>query len=148
MSVNVTTIINDAEVRAKLLAAAPRILAQNRVLVQAMLEPVKAAVIGDTPTGPGHFGYHGRDTVKIDVTSTGIKTTGKLLAAVQLYWREYGTGIRFRGKSRSAAQQAIRIMTGASTGGEPALMVANKALNYTRRLISFYYNGMANWWRS
>lgn len=144
-----STIVHDEIVREKLLAAAPRILAQNRVLVAAMLEPVKSAVIAATPTGPGHFGYHGKDTVKVEITSTGVTTTGKLKAAMQLYWREYGTGVRFRGKGKNAQlKQATRVMTGAATGGEPALMVANKALSLTKRFINAYYGGMANWWRS
>ncbi len=105
-------------------------------------------MISATPEGPGHFGYHGRDTVRVEVSSLAVETTGKLKAAVQLYWREYGTGMRYRSKSKSSTlKQAVRVMTGASSGGEPATMVANRALNATKRFISFYYNGMANWWR-
>jgi hypothetical protein len=148
MSINASVIVHDEIVRAKLAAAGPRILAQNRALVTAMLETVKPVVVTQTPLGPAHFGYHGRDTVKIEIQSKGVETTGKLKAAVQLYWREYGTGMRFRGRGRSKLRQAVAIMTGAKTGGEAARMTANKALNATRRFIKFYYNGMANWWRS
>jgi len=116
--------VHDEIVKAKLVAAAPRILAQNRVLVTAMLEFAKPIVVEGTPVGPGHFGYHGRDTVHIEVSSKGKKTTGKLLAAVQLYWRERGTK------------------------AERARWLARKAVAATRRYIRFYYGGMANWWRS
>ncbi len=149
MSVNIAFKINDQLVKAKLVAAAPAILAQNAVMAKAMLDEVKTAVVGATPLGPGHFGYHGRDTVKVEVTSSGVRTTAKLKAAMQLYWREYGTGIRFRGRGkRTALRQSVRVMTGSATGGEPALMVANRALNFTKRFIKFYYGGMANWWNT
>ncbi len=148
MAINASVIVHDEIVRAKLLAAAPRIIAQNRLLVDAILQSVSAATIMATPVGPGHFGYHGRDTVKVVITQGPLKTTGQLKAAVQLFWREYGTGTRFRAKGKSAAlKQAVRVMTGAASGGEPAFMPANKALAAAKRFIGFYYNGMANWWR-
>lgn len=143
-------VTGQAIVDAKLLAAAPRILAQNRVMVEAMLHEIKPIVGGATPIGPGHFGYHGRDTLKIKITSAEVATSGKLLAAVQLYWREFGTRSRFRGPSRLANLRAsTRIMTGRSgTGGEKAYMTAHKAAGLVKRFITFYYNGMANWWRA
>lgn len=145
MSIKAQVIVHDEIVRAKLLAAAPRILAQNRVLVQAMLDPVAAVVQSDTPLGPAHFGYHGRDTVKVDVSSKGVTTAGKVIGAAQLYWREYGTRGRFRKGSK--LERYVRALESGGSG-ERAFMPANKALSYTKRLISFYYNGMANWWRS
>ncbi len=146
MGVNIATRVNDQLVKAKLVAMAPRILAQNALMARTMLDEVKSVTVAATPAGPGHFGYHGRDTVHVEVTSTGVKTTAKLKAAMQLYWREYGTGVHFRKGSK--AKQAVRVMTGSASGGEPALMVANKALNFTKRFIKFYYNGMANWWNA
>lgn len=137
------------EVQAKLLAAQPRILANNMALVTAMLELVKGAEVSGTPIGPGHFGYHGRDTVRVTVIAQGGHTVlGQLRGAVQLYWREYGTGIRYRGKGRSKLKQGTGIMTGSITGGEQAFMVANKALNAARRLIRVAYGGMAVWWKT
>lgn len=124
--------------------AAPRILASNRTLVTTILEEVKGAEIAGTPLGPGHFGEHGRDTVKIEVESHGVETTGKLKAAVQLFWREYGTGSRYRNR-RNALRSYVASFGG--TGGEAPRMTANKALNYAKRFIRFYYGGMANWWR-
>ena len=119
------TVIGKAALDAKLLALAPRILATNRALVTAMLEHAKPIVYANTPVGPGHFGYHGRDTLRIEVTSRGVKTSGELLAKVQLYWREKGT-----------------------KQGERAYMTAHKAMGSTKRFISAYYGGMANWWKS
>lgn len=146
--VNATVIVHDEIVRERLLKAAPRIMATNRSLVTSMLEEVKPVVVRDTPLGPGHFGEHGRDTVRIQISTKGVSTMGRLVAAVQLYWREFGTGMRFRARGKAAQlKQATRVMTGA-TGGEPARLVATHALNATMRFIRFYYNGMANWWNS
>lgn len=117
--------VHDEVVRAKLKAAAPRILAQNRMLVEEMLRVAKPMVEAATPTGPGHFGYHGRDTIRILIARKGtMKTIGQLRAAVQLYWREKGT-----------------------KRGERATRTAAKAVNATRRYIGVYYGGMARWWR-
>jgi len=141
--------IGKREIDAKLLAAAPRILEQNRAMVTEMLEMVKVEILPGTPEGPGHFGYHLRDTYRIEVSSQGVKTTGKLKAAVQGYWREFGTQGRFKGRGRAAGRlQAVRIMTGAvlAGGGEKAGLFATKALSQARRLIRFYY-GKAQWWR-
>jgi hypothetical protein len=69
------------------------------------------------------------------------------MAAVQLYWREYGTRGHFR--KGSASQRAARQFMASIGGtgmGERAFMSANKALNAFRRLIRFYYG--ANWWNT
>lgn len=140
-------VIGKEIVDARLLAIAPRILATNRRLVGVMLEAVKAEVVSVTPQGPGHFGYHGRDTVHAEIKSEGVRTKGKLMAAVQLYWREYGTRGYFR--KGSAAQRSARQFMASIGGtgmGERAFMPANKALNAFRRFIRFYYG--ANWWNT
>ena len=108
----------------KLAKAAPRIIANNLSLTRTMLEFAKGIVVEQTPLGPGHFGYHGRDTVKVATFIKGKRTEGQLRAAVQLYWREKGT-----------------------KRGERAYMTAHKAVYATRRFISFYYGGMAKWWK-
>ncbi len=133
---------------AKLLRAAPAVLATNRTLVVEVLNQIKPVVEGQTPIGPGHFGYHGRDTLKIVVASRGTVTVGKLKAAVQLFWREYGTLGRHRGPKRiSRRRRDVGIMTGRiGTGGEPAYMTAHKAAGVVKRFIAFYYGSMANWW--
>lgn len=123
--------LHDGVIKAKLAAATPHILAKNRELTTAMLEFAKPIVAAETPWGPGHFGYHGRDTLRIEVKSVELKTIGKLLGAVQLYWRERGTQASAMGRN----------------WGEKPRWTAKKAINKTRRFISFYYNGMANWWR-
>jgi len=124
LRINVTAIgMRAAEV--KLIASEARILTTNRALATAILEHAKPIVYANTPVGPGHFGYHGRDTLRVVVTSKGIRTTGELRAKVQLYWREKGT-----------------------KQGERAFHTARKAVGSTKRYISFYYGGMANWWRS
>lgn len=144
-------IVHDEIVRAKLLAAAPRILAHNRTLVEAMLREVKTAIIPQTPLGPGHFGYHLRDTYSIDLSSEGIATKGVLKSAVQGYWREYGTRGNFKkGGTILGFANAFENLAGLPHPrgeGERALMIAHKALNAVRRLIRFYYGGAAAWWR-
>lgn len=117
-------VIGARQVQAKLLAAKPRILAHNRMMISSMLDFIKPEVRAATPLGPGHFGYHGRDTLRTEVHSHGIKTVGTLKAAVQLYWRERGT-----------------------SRGERARMTAHHALAGVKKFIRFYYGGMANWWR-
>lgn len=116
-------VYGDRIVKAKLLAAAPRILAENRRMVTEMLDYVKPVVIENTPLGPGHFGYHLRDTYTTDVKSEDFVTRGVLKSAVQGYWRERGT-----------------------KRGERAFRTAHKALAAVRRFIHFYY-GNAQWWR-
>lgn len=123
--VRVAVKVNAQVALTKLEMAAPRILARNRLLTEDLLKEVKGIVYVQTPLGPGHFGYHGRDTLGIKVSSKGMKTTGRLTAAVQLGWRERGT-----------------------SRGERPRYTAKKALAYIKRFISAYYGGMANWWRS
>jgi hypothetical protein len=148
MSVNYIVKVQDAVLREKLILAQPKILATNMALTTTLLNSVKAVVESATPDGPGHFGYHGRDRVKVVVTSSGRKTIGKVTAPIQLYWREYGTGVRFRGKGRTKLQQAVRVMTGASSGGEPAFMVAHKALGTTKRFIAAAAGSFTAWWNA
>ena len=123
--VRVQVIVKAEAVQARLNAMAPKILAQNRLLAEALLKEVKGVVYANTPVGPGHFGYHGRDTLRVDVSSKRVKTTGKLMAAVQLGWRERGT-----------------------KRGERARWTAKRALAVVKRYVSFYYGGMGKFWRS
>ena len=144
MSMTATTIGLDV-VRAKLVATAPRILAQNREMVQTMLDYMKPEVAANTPIGPGHFGYHLRDSYVTDVKSSGVRTIGVLKSPRTGYWREYGTGARYRGPKKAAA--SVRLLTGqAGTGGERAFMTAHHALAGFRKFVAFYY-GKAQWWR-
>lgn len=112
------------EVQLKLTAAAPRILAYNRSMITVMLDNIKPEVIAQTPLGPGHFGYHTRDTFTTDVKSEGIKSVGVLKSAVPGFWREFGT-----------------------KRGERARKTAHIALAHVRRIISVFYGGQAAWWR-
>ena len=150
MPFNARVIVYDEVVRQKLLMAAPHILANNRALVEAMLKGVKPVVHVETPLGPGHFGYHGRDTLEVEIHSHGVKTIGKLKAAVQLYWREYGTrgsAKRHKGISFTAREvKAISAFSGQGSG-ERARMVAHKALAKVRSMINVFYGGQAAWWR-
>lgn len=116
--------INKAMVDAKLLHAAPNILAHNRSMVEVMLRNIKPMVIAQTPLGPGHFGYHLRDRYVSVIFSRGVRTVGLLKSPWQGYWREYGT-----------------------KRGERAFMTAHIALQVTRRIIRVYYGGMTAWWR-
>lgn len=137
------------EIQLKLEAAQPAILARNRLLVTSMLEFVKAGEEAAVPFGPAHFGYHGRDTVRIEVKSAGRETTGKLLGAAQLFWREYGTGSHGRrhGKVRLSAREAAT--AGAMIGGgERAFMTAHKAYSQSRAIIRLFYGNMKTWWLS
>ncbi len=114
-------------------------------MVTQMLEAVKAEIEPGTPTGPGHFGYHLRDTYRVVVSSEGVKTSGKLKAAVQGYWREFGTKGRFKG--RVNRRRAYAAALGAfGSGGEKAGLYATRALNRFRAMIRLYY-GKAQWWR-
>lgn len=130
-------------VDAKLLAAAPRILAENRAMVTTMLDYIKPVVVANTPLGPGHFGYHLRDSYTTDVRSNGVKTTGVLKAPMQGYWREFGTQAHFR---KGLTVRESRMVVSFMGGGERAFMTAHHALSGFRRFISFYY-GKAQWWR-
>ena len=145
-------VIGKEIIEAKLAAAEPNILANNLVMVKEMLGYVKAQVEPQIPIGPGHFGYHGRDTLKVVVQGQGpaggqlgTKVVGFLKSAVDVYWREFGTGMRYRGPHRKEA--AVRIMTGqVGTGGEKAYKTATKALAGIKKFINFYYGGLAKWW--
>lgn len=141
----VRTIGLDA-VNAKLALAAPRILANNRAMVTAMLAEIKPIVEAETPIGPGHFGYHLRDSFTTDVSSKGVVTTGVLKSPPTGYWREYGTLGRFR-KSR-AVRSYVAALGGFGTGGEKAYQTAHHAASGIQRFIKFYYGSMANWWRA
>lgn len=123
--VRVAVKVNAQIALAKLEKASPRILAQNRLLAEGLLKEVSSVVYAQTPLGPGHFGYHGRDTLGIKVSSKGMKTKGQLTAAVQLGWRERGT-----------------------SRGERPRYTARKALAAVKRFIAAYYGGMAAWWRT
>jgi hypothetical protein len=138
-------------VDAKLLMATPRILAQNRFLATSMLEFIKAEVQPEMPLGPGHFGQHARDSYRIDVSSSALKTIGKLWAAVEAYWREFGTLGRYKKGAYSKptlgnARAALYAVT-VGTGGEPPRPITHKALAGARKFIDFTYNGLATWWR-
>jgi hypothetical protein len=138
-------IIGKDIIDAKLLAAAPRILANNRSLVMSMLEFIKAEVQPQMPQGPGHFGYHARDKYRIDVSSAAVKTTGKLWGAVEAYWREYGTLGRFKkgsyAKATASNARAALYAATRGTGGESPRPITHQALLAARRFINFYYNG-------
>jgi hypothetical protein len=145
-------IIGKDIVDAKLLAAAPRIAAQNRFLVNSMLEFIKVEVVPQIPIGPGHFGYHARDTFTTDVktNAAGITTTGVLKAAAQAYWREFGTLGRYKKGAYSKptlgnARAALYAAT-VGTGGEPPRPIVHTAYLGARKFIDFYYNGLATWW--
>jgi hypothetical protein len=138
-------------IEAKLAKAEANILAHNYAMVSEMLVYVKAEVVPQIPLGPGHFGNHARDTFTIIVTAgkgqMGTMITGVLKAAVQAFWREYGTGMRYRGSKKKAF--GVRIMTGrAGTGGEHAHLTAHHALAGIKKYINFYYGGMAKWWHT
>jgi hypothetical protein len=139
-------IIGKDIVDAKLLLAAPRILAGNRLMVGTMLDFVKAVTVAATPLGPGHFGYHLRDSFTTDVKSGPVKTTGVLKSPPTGYWREFGTGGRFRGPKKSALRSYVAAIGGAGTGGERRFYTAHHALAGIHKFIAFYY-GKAQWWR-
>lgn len=156
ITANVRVIGKDI-VDAKLLMAEPRILEQNRLMVSAMLDQIKPIVVENTPVGPGHFGYHLRDRFETDVRSGGLKTTGVLKSPPTGYWREFGTGGRFRRAGLSARARLGRTsLTPRESklgglfggGGERAFMTAHHAASGVKRLITFYYGGLARWWRS
>jgi hypothetical protein len=136
--------IGKREFDAKLLAAAPRILAENRSMATEMLNAVKAEIEPGTPLGPGHFGgIHLRDSYRVEVTSRGIGTIGRLMVPPQGYWREFGT----KGGRKGAKARFLKGVSFAGTGGgERAGLFATHALAGVRRMISFYY-GKGQWWR-
>jgi hypothetical protein len=150
-------VIGARQVEAKLLAATPRILAHNRMMVTSMLEFIKPEVEAATPIGPGHFGYHLKNSYKTDVASKGVKTIGVLKAPPQGYWLEFGTLGSFRKSGNPAgasmARAAFAGVTGRSysglaTGiGERPRMLAHHALMGIKKFIKFYYGGLAEWYR-
>lgn len=136
-------------VKAKLAVAEANILKNNVAMTQEMLGFIKAEVVANTPLGPGHFGYHLRDSFKtylrIGFSQLGTGVIGLLKSPRTGYWREYGTGARYRGPKKKAA--AVRLLTGAAgTGGERAFQTAHHALAGIRKFINFYYGGVAKWW--
>jgi hypothetical protein len=122
----VARVIGKDVIEAKLAAAEANILAHNLMMTREMLEQVKAEVAPQIPLGPGHFGYHTRDTLVVDVKAgsgqLGTKVTGVLKAAMPAYWREKGT-----------------------KRGEEAHWTARNALRAVRKVIDFYY-GKSGWW--
>jgi hypothetical protein len=129
-------VIGQREVELKLLAAAPRILEENRLMVAQMLETVR----GEIQSVPGY-----RSSLRVEVAAIGVTTLGKLLVAARGYWREFGT--RGRNKSRSNRRRAYTAALGGfGSGGEKAGLYATHALSGVRRLIKLYY-GNAQWWR-
>ncbi len=116
-------------------------------MTNAVMSLAKGTVYLATPLGPGHFGYHGRDTLKVEVHQKGLRTVGKLSGAIQLYWREYGTRGHFRGGKAKLTQRQSR-SAGAFLGGEPATMTAHKAVAGFKSVVRFYYGSVALWWRA
>lgn len=131
-------------VDAKMLKAAPNILAHNRVMVGEMLRFVKAETVANTPVGPGHFGYHLRDSFTTDSRSKGLTTIGVLKSPATGYWREYGTMQRYR---KAGPRKAVARLGAYGLGGERAYMTAHHALTGVKKFIAFYYGGMAKWWK-
>lgn len=143
----------------RLLLAAPRILATNRAMVDGLLAEIKAEVALETPLGPGHFGYHLRDSFTTDVSSRGVVTRGVLKSPPTGYWREYGTLDRFRradlgtkalrlGRtSLTAHESRLGGLFGAS-GGERAFMTAHHAAAAAQRYVRIFYGTLTNWWRA
>lgn len=141
-------VIGDKLVAAKLLAAEPRILAHNRQMVTEMLNVIKPTVAAETPTGPGHFGYHLKDSYTTEVKSAGIKTQGVLKSPPTGYWYEFGTLALFRKGGAATAGMARAAFHGfVGHGGEPAHMLAHHALNGVRKMINTFYGGQAAWYR-
>jgi hypothetical protein len=118
-------------------------------MVTEMLEVVKAQVEPQMPVVPTRLGKHARDSYRIDVTSRAVKTSGKLWGAVQAYWREYGTRGRFRkgGKATAGMARAASYAINVGTGGQSPRPITQRALAGVKRIISFYYGGMAKWYR-
>ncbi len=140
------------EIQAKADTAAIHLFENNWEMVKAMLEATKAEVEATTPIGPGHFGYHLKDSYKIQMSNHGWSVQGRLMAPPQGYWREFGTKGRSRGLARglnlSVGQLSKAYKQGAvGPGGEKAGMYAHKALASFRRLIKEFYGGQHAWWR-
>jgi len=139
--------VYDKALLEKLALARPRILAMNFENTKILLEQAKAVTASATPLGPAHFGYHGRDTLKVTVHQVGNKTTGEIRGAIQMYWREFGTRGSFRGRSgrKLTARQSKLAHVFAGGGGEPAFYTAHKAMGGIKRMVAFYY-GWRSWW--
>ena len=149
-------VIGARAVEAKLLAAAPRILEHNRMMVGSMLAYIKPEVVSQTRVGPGHFEYHLRDRYSTNVRSVGVKTIGVLKSPPQGYWLEFGTLGNFRkggAATASMARAAFAGVTGRSYSGqgigmgESPRMLAHHALTGINKFIKFYYGGLAKWYR-
>lgn len=139
------------EVQAKADLMAIHLFENNWEMVKAMGEWVKVETEAVTPEGPGHFGYHLRDTFQVKMSNRGWSVHGQLTSAVQGYWREYGTKGRSRklGKALGLGvrESSVAYMQGGlGGGGERAFMPAHKALTGARRLIRAFYS-KALWWR-
>lgn len=133
---------------AKLIAAAPHILAHNRGLITEMLDVIKPTVIAQTPLGPGHFGYHLRDKFVTEVKSEGVTSEGVLKSPMTGYWREYGTRGNYRKGGPATAGMARAAREGFfGHSGERPFMTAHHALAAVRKLIKVFYGGQAAWWR-
>lgn len=156
LNVNVR-VIGKEIVEAKLVAAAPRILALNLEMVKAMLTWVKVETVAATPLGPGHFGYHLRDRFTESTGVRGIHAFGELKSPATGYWREFGTLAHSRrhGGVHISAKEARMVVafmgfSGQRLGegnGERAFMTAHRALAGARRIIRAFYSGKALWWR-
>jgi len=120
-------VIGKDVIETKLAVAEANILANNLAMMKEMLGYVKAEVATEIPIGPGHFGYHTRETLRVDVRvgsgQSGTKVTGVLKAAVPAYWREKGT-----------------------KRGERAFLTAHHALAGIKKFIRFWYGGLGKWW--
>lgn len=134
----------------KVAMAAPRILQQNRQMVKAMVDYIRPLVAAQTPLGPGHFGVHLRDGFTTDVRESGrMSAIGVLKSPVQGYWREFGTrGSFHKGAAASAGMSRAAQEGFYGHGGERAFMTAHQILGAARRMMNFYYGGMANWWHA
>ena len=149
LNVNVR-VIGKEIVEAKLLAAAPRILATNLEMVKAMLTWVKVETVAATPLGPGHFGYHLRDRFTDTTRFSGVRAIGELKSPATGYWREFGTlghSTRHGGIRINAKEVKMVLSSGLFANGERAFMTAHKALGGARRIIRMFYAGNATWWR-
>lgn len=144
-ALNAANKANNDLVAAKLIAAEPKIMLNNRLMITAMLEAVKADLEPQTPLGPGHFGAHLKDSYKIVVNSTGTSTVGALAAPPQGYWREFGTRGRFHKGKVGAVTSRPALVAAFGGGGEKAGMFAHHALSAVRKFIAFYY-GTSNWY--
>jgi hypothetical protein len=138
------------KVRAKLALMPLHVQENNTLMIESMLAWIKAETIANTPLGPGHFGYHLRNSITTKVEITPTKVKGFVRAPVQGYWREYGTLGRLRhGASVAKARRALALVVGyavGSSGGERPRMTAHKAATGAKKIINAFYSH-ALWWR-